>query len=92
MTTVLDNHMTSIYVSLFCHQVEHDTAQSMQMLLQLDGIKSRMKAASEALQVKYRTTNNERTIRLDNICMQVSLLTAKAIAIDRVNLSRIQNK
>ena len=31
--------------------MEHDTAQSMQMLLQLDTIKSRMKAASDALQV-----------------------------------------
>ncbi|XP_064611193.1 conserved oligomeric Golgi complex subunit 7-like [Liolophura sinensis] len=30
-------------------KVEQDTAQSMQMLLQLDGIKSRMKAASDAL-------------------------------------------
>ena len=32
-------------------QVEHDTAQSMQMLLKLDTIKSRMTAASDALKV-----------------------------------------
>ncbi len=32
-------------------QVEQDTSQSMQMLLKLDNIKSRMKDASDALQV-----------------------------------------
>ena len=32
-------------------QVEHDTAQSMQMLLKLDTIKSRMTLASDALKV-----------------------------------------
>ena len=32
-------------------QVEQDTAQSMQILLQLDNIKSRMQDASDALQV-----------------------------------------
>lgn len=32
-------------------QVEQDTAQSMQMLLELDNIKSRMKDASDALRV-----------------------------------------
>ena len=34
--------------------MEYDTAQSMQMLLQFDSIKSRMMAASGALQVRYR--------------------------------------
>ena len=34
-------------------QVEHDTAKSMQMLLKLDSIKSRMTGAAEALQVGY---------------------------------------
>ena len=35
-------------------KVEHDTAQSMQTLLRLDSVKTRMKAASEALQVWYQ--------------------------------------
>jgi len=32
-------------------QVEHDTAQSMQTLLKLDAVKTRMKLASDALRV-----------------------------------------
>jgi len=34
------------------HQVEHDTAQSMQTLLKLDSIKSRMTLAADALKVR----------------------------------------
>lgn len=33
-------------------QVEHDTAKSMQTLLKLDAIKSRMTSAAEALRVR----------------------------------------
>lgn len=41
------------FVSLL--QVEHDTAKSMQTLLKLDAIKSRMTSAAEALKVsEYR--------------------------------------
>ena len=36
----------------FLVKVEEDTSQSMKMLLDLDAIKSRMKAASDALQVR----------------------------------------
>lgn len=37
----------------FCfYQVEEDTSHSMKMLLEVDVVKSKMKAASDALQVR----------------------------------------
>lgn len=48
----------------FVDQVEQDTAQSMQMLLQLDGIKSRMKAASDALKVSQLHSSLQQLVAL----------------------------
>ena len=41
------------FFQLYLLQVEQDTAQSMQMLLKIDNIKSRMKDASDALRVFF---------------------------------------
>lgn len=56
-----ENESPHFYVSLFTlvyklfvvFQVEHDTAQSMQTLLKLDSIKSRMTSAADALKVRF---------------------------------------
>jgi len=45
---LLQDQMTAVRTDI--QKVEHDTSQSMNMLLQLDSIKTRMKDASEALQ------------------------------------------
>jgi len=45
---LLQDQMTAVRTDI--QKVEHDTSQSMNMLLQLDSIKTRMKEASEALQ------------------------------------------
>ena len=47
------HHKSSMIIFLL-FQVEEDTSQSMKMLLDIDAIKSKMKAASDALQVNEK--------------------------------------